>query len=82
MVSTKKNINITTQYCIEIESLHKRYIGADKDSLCGVDLRIAKGDKYGILGPNGAGKSTLISILCGIFDQSAGQVTYKMSENC
>ena len=79
MVSTKKNIDISTQYCIEIKSLHKRYMGADKDSLCGVNLRIARGDKYGILGPNGAGKTTLISILCGIFDQSAGQVTYKMS---
>ena len=62
--------------CIKINQLTKRYSGESKDSLCRVDLSINVGDKYGILGPNGAGKTTLISILCGIMEQSSGEVFY------
>ncbi|HNP17065.1 MAG TPA: ABC transporter ATP-binding protein [Fulvivirga sp.] len=62
--------------CIKIEQLTKRYSGSTQDSLGGVDLTIALGDKFGILGPNGAGKTTLISILCGIIEQTSGQVYY------
>ena len=47
---------------IQIKRLAKRYPNATEDSLCGIDLTINKGDKYGILGPHGAGKTTLISI--------------------
>jgi len=62
--------------CIKIDRLTKRYPGESKDSLCGVDLDINIGDKFGILGPNGAGKTTLISILCGIMEQTSGEVHY------
>jgi len=63
-------------HCIKIEGLTKRYPGEKIDSLAGIDLTIDTGNKFGILGPNGAGKTTLISILCGIFEQSSGQVYY------
>lgn len=63
-------------HCIQIKNLHKRYPGAKKDSLQGINLTINRGDKYGILGPNGAGKTTLISILCGIIKASSGGVHY------
>ncbi len=66
--------------CIQIENLSKRYPRADKDSLQAVNLRINRGDKYGILGPNGAGKTTLISILCGIIKPSSGDVRYLKGE--
>lgn len=62
--------------CIQIESLGKRYKGADKYSLKDINLSIKKGDVYGILGPNGAGKTTMISILCGILECSSGNVQY------
>lgn len=62
--------------CIKIERITKRYPGATSDSLCGVDLSVEIGDKYGVLGPNGAGKTTLISILCGLFSQSSGRIFY------
>ncbi len=67
--------------CIKINQLTKRYPGESIDSLCGVDLNIKVGDKYGILGPNGAGKTTLISILCGIIEQSSGEVIYWKNES-
>ncbi|RPI99169.1 MAG: ATP-binding cassette domain-containing protein, partial [Deltaproteobacteria bacterium] len=34
-----------------------------KEALKGVDLRIERGEIFGVLGPNGAGKTTLLSIL-------------------
>jgi ABC-2 type transport system ATP-binding protein len=67
--------------CIKIDRLTKRYPGETKDSLCGIDLTIKVGDKFGILGPNGAGKTTIISILCGIIEQSSGQVFYWDNES-
>ncbi|MDF1547258.1 MAG: efflux RND transporter permease subunit [Bacteroidales bacterium] len=40
----------------------------------GVSIDIENG-MFGLLGPNGAGKSTLMRIICGILDQSYGQIT-------
>ncbi len=39
-----------------------------------INIDIEKG-MFGLLGPNGAGKSTLMKIICGILDQSYGQIT-------
>lgn len=52
-------------------------IGKKKEpfkALKGVSLEIEKG-MFGLLGPNGAGKTTLMRIICGIFEQSYGQIT-------
>lgn len=62
--------------CINIHHLKKRYPGEEKFTLQDIDLNINVGEKYGILGPNGAGKTTLISILCGLMEQSHGEVAY------
>jgi ABC-2 type transport system ATP-binding protein len=40
-----------------------------------VGFEIAPGEAYGLLGPNGAGKTTTISMLCGLLDLDAGEVT-------
>lgn len=40
-----------------------------------IDLCLAPGEVGAVLGPNGAGKSTLLSVLGGLADPSAGQVT-------
>jgi branched-chain amino acid transport system ATP-binding protein len=42
----------------------------------GIDLRIERGSVTAILGPNGAGKSTLLSVIAGLHDCSAGDVTF------
>ena len=43
-------------------------------ALKGVSINIENG-MFGLLGPNGAGKSTLMRIICGILEQSYGQIT-------
>lgn len=41
-----------------------------------VDLRIEKGEIFGVVGPDGAGKTTLLRLLCGIITPTAGRVTF------
>ncbi len=48
------------------------------DDLVAVDdvgFHIAAGETYGLLGPNGAGKTTTISMISGILEADAGNVT-------
>ena len=43
-------------------------------ALKGVDLDIRHGEIFALLGPNGAGKTTLINVICGIVNQTKGEV--------
>jgi ABC-2 type transport system ATP-binding protein len=40
----------------------------------GVDLRVFRGEIYGLVGPSGAGKTTLIRMICGLLGRDAGEV--------
>ncbi|MDD4215352.1 MAG: ABC transporter ATP-binding protein, partial [Bacteroidales bacterium] len=59
---------------IEIINLSKTYKGNHKPSVDHISLNISRGEIFGLLGPNGAGKTTTISILCGLFAPSKGDV--------
>jgi ABC-2 type transport system ATP-binding protein len=58
---------------IVARGLAKRF--ADTAALDGVDLRVARGEVFGVIGPNAAGKTTLIQILATLVDPSAGGVS-------
>ena len=45
------------------------------NALKNINLKIRKGEIFAMLGPNGAGKTTLISIICGIVNPTAGNVS-------
>jgi linearmycin/streptolysin S transport system ATP-binding protein len=47
----------------------------DRRAVDGVSFEVAGGECYGLLGPNGAGKTTTISMICGLLDADAGEVT-------
>ncbi len=62
------------QTIVSVSNLSKTYKGGFH-ALKQINLDIHKGEILALLGPNGAGKTTLISIICGIVNASAGQVT-------
>lgn len=59
---------------ITLKNLHYRYPGAEKDTTCGLNVEIQKGEKIAIVGLNGAGKTTLIKLICGLYDPTEGEV--------
>ena len=60
---------------IELHNLLKQYNPPQGPiAVDGVDLCIREGEIFSLLGPNGAGKTTLISMLCGLFPPTAGEV--------
>ncbi|MEI7896610.1 MAG: ABC transporter ATP-binding protein [bacterium] len=59
---------------IEIRELTKIYKGAEEPAVNSISLDIFPNEIFGLLGPNGAGKTTTISILCGLFPATKGNV--------
>ena len=59
---------------IEIKKLSKIYKGSNEPAVSCISLDIFPGEIFGLLGPNGAGKTTTISILCGLFPPSEGDI--------
>jgi len=47
----------------------------DLKAVQGVSFSVAVGETYGLLGPNGAGKTTCISMIAGLLDPDAGEIT-------
>ena len=60
-----------TEMVIETRQLTKRFGGFT--AVDNLDLRIKRGETYGLLGPNGSGKTTTIKILCGLMKATGGE---------
>jgi putative ABC transport system ATP-binding protein len=60
---------------IECKNLCKTYINGDikTQAVCGVSLKIEKGEFVAIIGPSGSGKSTLMHILGALDTPTSGQ---------
>jgi putative ABC transport system ATP-binding protein len=65
-------------WVIEAEDITKVYLMGDIEvhALCGVSLRVKRGEVIAIMGPSGSGKSTLMNILGCLDRPSSG--TYKL----
>lgn len=60
-------------HVLECRGLVKRF--GDFVAVDDVSFHIAEGETYGLLGPNGAGKTTVISMIAGLLERNAGEVT-------
>jgi ABC-2 type transport system ATP-binding protein len=60
---------------VETRALRRVYKSRQQEvvALDGIDLRVMRGQRYGVLGPNGAGKTTMIKILVTLLLPSSGE---------
>lgn len=65
---------MSTPAIIEIQHLTKTFRHAAEAAVKGISFSIQRNEIFGLLGPNGAGKTTTISMLCGLFPPSSGQI--------
>lgn len=56
---------------IEAASLTRRF--GDLTAVDGLNLRVAKGEVFGLVGPDGAGKTTALRLLTGLLDADEGK---------
>lgn len=61
------------EYVVETHNLDKKY--KSFYALKNINLKIPKGEIYGLVGENGAGKTTLIRIITGLAFKSNGDIT-------
>lgn len=61
---------------IELKNVYKSFTrkGITIDALKGIDLKVEKGDIFGVIGYSGAGKSTLIRLVNYLERPTKGQV--------
>jgi ABC-2 type transport system ATP-binding protein len=65
---------VTEALAIDIENMGFRYPGNADVSFTGLNLKVAKGQRFGLFGPNGAGKTTLISLMTGLLTANEGHI--------
>lgn len=63
-----------SNWAVSIENLGFRYPGNDHVSFSGLNLQVAKGERFGLFGPNGAGKTTLMNLMTGVLKADNGSV--------
>jgi len=63
-----------SNWAVSINDLGFRYPGNDHVSFSGLNLQVAKGERFGLFGPNGAGKTTLMNLMTGVLKADTGSV--------
>jgi branched-chain amino acid transport system ATP-binding protein len=60
---------------LEVRKLTKDFGGLR--AVDDLDFDINKGEILGLIGPNGAGKTTIFNLICGVYQETGGKITYK-----
>ncbi len=61
----------TTSTVLHVSDISKRFGGLQ--ALSGVNMKIERGQVYGLIGPNGAGKTTFFNVITGLYTPDAGK---------
>src|SRR5918999_5761635 len=59
---------------VEVRGLKKRYHGADRNAVDGIDIETTEGEYLVLLGPSGCGKTTLLRTIAGLEEATGGEV--------
>jgi ABC-2 type transport system ATP-binding protein len=65
---------VNSPYAIDVEDMGFHYPGNKEVSFVNLNLKIKKGERFGLFGPNGAGKTTLISLMTGLLTADKGRI--------
>jgi branched-chain amino acid transport system ATP-binding protein len=60
---------------LELSGVSKHFGGVK--AIDDVSFSVEKAEIFGIIGPNGAGKTTLFNLVSGIYDQTAGKISFE-----
>ena len=63
-----------TEYAVNISNMGFKYPDNEHMSFSGLDLKIPRGERFGLFGPNGAGKTTLMNLMTGVLIATEGKV--------
>lgn len=69
---------MSVQTILELKEVRKHFTvnGQMLRAVVGVDLKIKKGETFGLVGESGCGKSTLGRLIKGIYEPSSGQILF------
>src|ERR671916_3425981 len=59
---------------VAVRGLAKRYHGADRNAVDGIDIETGEGEYLVLLGPSGCGKTTLLRTIAGLEEPTEGEV--------
>lgn len=65
---------VNDSLAVNIENLGFHYPGNDGVTFKGLNLKVKKGERFGLFGPNGAGKTTLLSLMAGLLQPEGGSI--------
>jgi ABC-2 type transport system ATP-binding protein len=67
-------MGLSAPLAVEIENMGFRYPGNNVVSFSHFNLKIPKGERFGLFGPNGAGKTTLMNLMTGLLTPEEGSI--------
>lgn len=61
---------------LTVRGLHFRYPGTDREVLADIDLEIGHNEVVALVGTSGSGKTTLAHLIAGLYEPTAGAITW------